>query len=319
MLLRIASVPPPRGSSDSDLVYWGFSADGRFTTKSAYEGLFGIFPKTDTWLWRVIWKWGGPQRIRQFMWLVANNRLMTNSERFRRYLAPSPTCELCGAAPETLLHTLRDCPKAAQIWRKQIPGNKLPAFFALELRQWMGYNLCSGDANDIEDWSCTFGVTIWRIWHGRNCHIFRNEEFHVGNRLREVNMHVMGIKAAILHGEKILGDSTTRVSRMIRWIAPPEGWFKMNSDGAFNASTGMATAGGLIRNSYGQWVRGFTMNIGFTTVAGAELWGLFQGLRLAWELGLSRVIASVDNQGVVQMINGGHEGSEYKDSKDIIW
>ncbi|CAA0843105.1 Polynucleotidyl transferase- ribonuclease H-like superfamily protein [Striga hermonthica] len=166
VLLRIAAVPPPGASSEPDLMYWGFLANGRFTTKSAYDSLSGDGTTTDSWLWRVIWKWVGPQRIRQFMWLVAKNCLMTNSERFRRHFVSSPTCELCGSAPETLLHTLRDCPKATQIWRTLIPGNMLPAFFSLDLVQWLGYNLCSVAANEMVEWSSFFGVTMWRIWNG---------------------------------------------------------------------------------------------------------------------------------------------------------
>ncbi|CAA0819658.1 Unknown protein [Striga hermonthica] len=162
VLLQIAAVPPPGETSGPDLLYWGFSVDGRFTMKSAYDSLSDDVITTDPWLWRVIWKWAGPQRIRQFMWLVAKNCLMTNSERCRRHLASSSTCELCGLAPESILHTLRDCPKASQVWMQLIPGNKLPDFFALELKQWLWYNLCSAAAKEMEDWSCFFG---W-CWDG---------------------------------------------------------------------------------------------------------------------------------------------------------
>lgn len=43
--------------------------------------------------------------------------------------------------------------------------------------------------------------------------------------------------------------------------------------------------------------------IGVCSALEAELWGALEGLRLAWETGLARVIL-VDNLAVVQMVNG---------------
>ncbi|PKI31399.1 hypothetical protein CRG98_048210 [Punica granatum] len=41
---------------------------------------------TDSWagtgsMWKLIWSWKGPQRIRNFLWLVCHDRLLTNSYR----------------------------------------------------------------------------------------------------------------------------------------------------------------------------------------------------------------------------------------------
>ncbi|CAN1177321.1 Putative ribonuclease H protein At1g65750, partial [Linum perenne] len=44
-------------------------------------------------IWRLIWRWKGPQRIWQFLWLVAHNQLLTNSERHRRHLAEIGSCQ----------------------------------------------------------------------------------------------------------------------------------------------------------------------------------------------------------------------------------
>ncbi|KAH1046741.1 hypothetical protein J1N35_037525 [Gossypium stocksii] len=35
-------------------------------------------------MWKLIWNYQGPQRVRLFLWLVAKQRLYTNSERVRR-------------------------------------------------------------------------------------------------------------------------------------------------------------------------------------------------------------------------------------------
>ena len=57
-----------------------------------------------------------------------------------------------------------------------------------------------------------------------------------------------------------------------------------------------ASAGGLIRNYCGEWVHGFGMNIGHCTITGAELWGLFQGLQPAWNIGIRQLRVEVDSR-----------------------
>lgn len=47
--------------------------------------------------------------------------------------------------------------------------------------------------------------------------------------------------------------------------------------------------GGLIRDDCGKWVRGYARKVGFCSVLEAELWGIVEGLRLAWNLGFRRV------------------------------
>ncbi|CAA0829108.1 Unknown protein [Striga hermonthica] len=125
VLLRIASVMPPNPHLTNDAIYWGFSDNGRLTTKSAYESLLPLEPKTNRVLWKSIWQWVGPQRIRQFLWLAAQYRLLTNRERTRRPLTSSPTCTLCGWGEESVMHALRDCTGAAQTpWIPNIKEKK---------------------------------------------------------------------------------------------------------------------------------------------------------------------------------------------------
>ncbi|WCJ39427.1 Polynucleotidyl transferase ribonuclease H-like superfamily protein [Euphorbia peplus] len=89
------------------------------------------------------------------------------------------------------------------------------------------------------------------------------------------------------------------------WIAwkPPElGWVKLNTDGACKGNPGFASAGGLIRDCNGKWCGGFGVNIGFCTSSLAELWGVYFGLRLAWDKGYRKVIVEMDSKVVMNWI-----------------
>ena len=71
-------------------------------------------------------------------------------------------------------------------------------------------------------------------------------------------------------------------------------WCKLNTNGSCK-NTGDAGAGGVIRDSVGHWILGFCMKIGESSVTMAKLWGLYQGLTLAWNAGIRRLLVEVDN------------------------
>ena len=70
----------------------------------------------------------------------------------------------------------------------------------------------------------------------------------------------------------------------------------------FEVNSGLAAAGGLLRDHFGDWVAGFSANIGVCSVLGAEPWGVVYGLRLAKMKGASKLIIEVDNKQVADML-----------------
>lgn len=48
------------------------------------------------------------------------------------------------------------------------------------------------------------------------------------------------------------------------WQTPKEGWIKLNIDGSFKCHIPRAGTGGVIRGSNGNWVTGFSMEVGET-------------------------------------------------------
>ncbi|CAA0806219.1 Unknown protein [Striga hermonthica] len=114
-LLLIAAVMPPRPSARPDRLVWGYTPNGTFTTKSAYEALTRMAKDHARPLWQAIWRAPVAQRVRQFLWLASRDRLFTNMERVRRHMAGDVACYLCGQ-PESTSHVLRDCPHARRVW-----------------------------------------------------------------------------------------------------------------------------------------------------------------------------------------------------------
>ena len=76
----------------------------------------------------------------------------------------------------------------------------------------------------------------------------------------------------------------------------------MNSDGASLGNPGKAEGGGLIRDSQGNWVKGYMRNIGVATNIIAEFWVLRNGLTLASQLGITQLLVKLDAKVVVDLI-----------------
>lgn len=78
------------------------------------------------------------------------------------------------------------------------------------------------------------------------------------------------------------GLTREKTTTWVSWKKLTWPLLKLNTDGAIRHGIG-ARCVGLIRNSSGSWIVGFSRHIGFTSRIAAELWGLREGLALAAE------------------------------------
>ena len=86
----------------------------------------------------------------------------------------------------------------------------------------------------------------------------------------------------------------------VGWFIPQHGWCAFNTDSCYQG------AGGTLRHYEGNWISGFSLRIGYCTSDEAELWGLIQGLRVAWEKGIRILGVEVDSTDVINWINVGN-------------
>jgi ribonuclease HI len=95
----------------------------------------------------------------------------------------------------------------------------------------------------------------------------------------------------------------------ISWHAPPMGWYTLNTDGAAKISDSKAGCGGIVRNDTGNWVEGFAKALGDTTAYMAELWGVFEGLKLAKRRGVTKLDLRIDSEVIVKSLQARKNGS----------
>ena len=83
-------------------------------------------------LWKLLWKWNGHGRIKVFMWIVTHNNFMTNAN-----IADHPYCHHCNMNMETVLHALRDCHLAQNVWNSLVNCGDKKEFYYATLSSWM--------------------------------------------------------------------------------------------------------------------------------------------------------------------------------------
>lgn len=88
----------------------------------------------------------------------------------------------------------------------------------------------------------------------------------------------------------------------LAWSPHVHGVFKLNMDGSHRVASSCIGARGILRNSLGEWHRGFAVNVRKCQVLEAELQGLFFGLKFVVDKGISNLIIEMDYALAVHLI-----------------
>lgn len=214
----------------------------------------------------------------------------TNAERWRTHRGNTNLCPRCRLHEETIFHVLRDCAFATQIWLNLLPqGNT--TFFSDSRLSWFKSQSLPRLPNDStpSSWHHIFLNGIWQLWKARNSLVF-------DNKLSSAESVTLKILKDAMNTAVAFRSDPLRSQLLPRWIPPEAPFFKLNTDGAFKSSN---AAGGLIRNSNGSWVKGFVKNIGSSDSFQAELWGIFEALKLALSLQIDHLIIEADSTAAI--------------------
>ncbi|CAL1380493.1 unnamed protein product [Linum trigynum] len=295
-------------ATEEDHLFWTPTTDGRFTTKSAYQILHAALASAQQSWWKAIWHLTVPERVRCFIWLLAQGKVSSNEVRAHRRLTQEDSCYRCPSQTESLPHIFRSCPPAAFFWHRVVPSAAQQEFFSLPWEEWLRRNLTSKESSSTGlPWDAFFGISLWCLWKNRNEGVFKgiNKTLSAPSLMQSIKIKA-GIWIRAWNAPTLLGGrgnlAPNRVLTDIGWQPPPAGWTKVNVDGAAGGSQGLAGAGGVIRDSNSCWQGGFVSNLGSCSATLAELWAIYHGLRLVWNKGYKTIIIESDSQLAIQLV-----------------
>ncbi|KAK9992093.1 hypothetical protein SO802_027078 [Lithocarpus litseifolius] len=164
-------------------------------------------------------------------------------------------------------------------------------FWGSNLQDWLGINGKAGSkmSNGGASWRVLFSFIVWLIWKSRN-QIVISRKVQNPKLSSEIVNQTMEFMCCINFPRNPVQN---RVKR-IRWEKPPDGWMKLNTDGCAVGSPGQVGCGGVVRDSHGSWVSGFSRRIGITNSFVAKLWGLRDELILCNNLNIIFPVVELD-------------------------
>ncbi|KAF7807009.1 ribonuclease H [Senna tora] len=247
---------------------------------------------TPFWIpaWDAIWKSKNKYRDKFLLWRISHNSLPTRS-KIASWNSLSSLCSICKTGRELNTHVIRDCPNTSHIWNYFVKPNDRTTFFLLPLKEWVTWNIKKGGMVSNIPWSMLFSIICSRVWDWRNKFINDNEFQYPLEPHKSILIYAKSQMSAFAVLKPVIPSVPVLP---ILWKKPEVGWVKVNTDGAVCKESKVAGCGGLIRDHDGVWIKGFERKIGFSNVLSAELWGIAEGLSLAWILGYRKVILESD-------------------------
>jgi len=143
-------------------------------------------------------------------------------------------------------------------------------------------------------WHIFFPYFLKQIWLHRNTVVFKKK---ILNSSQIINLALFNATEFYCNTPHSCSQSSTlthHTRSSITWQRPPNNFLKLNVDGS--AKNNLVGAGGILRDSLGNWVAGFSAFIGFGNSLSAELWGIFKGIELAISLNCKNLIVETDSQ-----------------------
>jgi ribonuclease HI len=306
ILKKIAAVTPPSDDyGDDEWVMAGCSNDS-FSVAGMYMVLSGYHGQEEITKWKRIWKLNVPERVRTFMWMMFHERLLTNSLKNTMGVSHR-MCTFCGDVEETVLHAMRDCPRAMEIWSSVISFSERGRFYMSGFQHWIDHNLTnsfqwSGSGNWCDFWA----LVCHSLWQWRNKELFEENFQRPPRPLQHIMALGKDYMGAAANNNVVAGSSP--IVKQIRWWPPKELFVKINTDGAYKADQ-VAGCGGVIRGMHGEWLGGFAKGVGLCSAFVAELWGVYEGLRQCHRMGFRKVELDIDSMAVVSVLKNRRSSS----------
>ena len=189
---------------------------------------------------------------------------------------------------------------AQDFWRQAKCPSSLWQSFSGDYLEWLHLNSNSSLLACDKDypWCLFFLLGIWHLWLQRNRKIF-GPHFMNSSSVQQVEMQTREFLYCIAEPRK----GNTKIPRLVKWLKPPDGWWKLNTNGSFLGSSRSAGGGGLIRDSRGQCIGGFVKALAVTSSLATELWALREGLLLCVDLQAQAVVVELDVIAAVLLIS----------------
>eukprot|EP00253_Pinus_taeda_P017343 PITA_17343 len=322
-----------------DILRWGNSMKGTFTSKEAYYLMSSQDRGVGNKDWKTIWEANWWPKVTIFIWLATKNKILTwDRIQKKGFIGPS-RCSLCNSDTETRDHLFVSCPFSEKLWLLATRLFKKPGLISEEFNDLIfNWNKEPFGCRVIQRaWNLSAPFILWLTWKERNRRIFQNSAKNpeviwarVSESIRETILvskwedddwkatpeeqeilNNLNLKPEMVHFKGPTSqDMRSQSPEEFRY--PKDQFVKLNFDGASKGNPGDAGFGGIFRDSnrsvrwiYADWGGQMTNNE-------AEFWALHQGLQIAVRNGYSKLEITGDSQLAVDILRRLNNGQGWE-------
>lgn len=188
ILLSMKATPIPFSNQSEDRISRCLSPSGESNTKDAYCIANTIenqlTPRSFSGDW--VWKIPSLPKVKFFLWQCCHQSILVRMLLAERGMDISPQCPMCNSAPKSVIHALKDCPKAQLFWNSFSPPASSATFYGTQLLDWLRINCKSSQHCGTSKiawaiilpiaeiaWAIIFPIAIWSLWLNRNNAVFK--------------------------------------------------------------------------------------------------------------------------------------------------
>ena len=156
-----------------------------------------------------------------------------------RGIACNRLCPVCNNQAELIDHLLRECVFARAFWSKMGVLHLFMDRHVQSFEDWLHENCLSKRPHQKHvPWGIVFPFAVWNLWKHRNKVVFDNIPLNLN-----LHSHCCAQVVDFFFCAGTLKCLKQKSVIQVRWLKPPAGWFKLNSDGASYGNPGKAGGG----------------------------------------------------------------------------
>jgi hypothetical protein len=272
-------------------VWTGGDASGVISVKNLYKvlNLSQIHPTLSGWMVH-LWKWQIQLKIKLFLWLAANHKVLTWDSLQKRGWEGPGVCLLCNCDSEDIDHLLIHCKFAKAVWACIYN-------FYHQKTKWVGNTVFDCFKNWTKDKttpSSLAAMACCHLWKQRNMTIFEGQ----------IPSH-QAVAHRIFVAFSWRPSTLKTIQNRVCNITQSKDFSVACFDGATFANGKCCGAGGIIKFHETKILKWY-INCGASTNTKAELMGLWATLTMATHWSIKKLQVLGDSKVIIDWIN--HKG-----------
>ena len=202
--------------------------------------------------WKYLWRLNVPSKIKLFLWKSCKNWIPTPVNLLKHGMNLDIVCPICLKKEEMTVHALWTCSSLKDVrvaWGWEVGVS------TLDRGSFLDFVISLSSEVDVQKFE-SMSVVWWRIWFRRNSLLHGKGWIPAADVLDWAGDFLQSYRTAMVS----ISSKMVVEKPVARWMAHPQGVFKINTDAALDFNNKTAGFGVVIRDSLGRVLMSFCRN-----------------------------------------------------------